>query len=198
MVPPADLKKPSGSNIFQKLPRLSTSVWLLIVVALVLVAVVPMITAYIDAKSQQGPLKEKLSRLQSQYAGLQKQVTPQGAADSQINQLKLDVEAVRSLYGNACDSVETSQELMNLAWQYDVVITGMQANPVKEKIQGKDYPCISYVLNMRGQVANFQNYLIAVGNKFPSSRPDAVRIQPAAAEGMLDYAMLTIRIICNQ
>jgi hypothetical protein len=198
MVPPVDLKKPSGSNIFQKLPHLSTSVWLLIIIVLVLVAVVPMITSYMDATSQQGPLREKLSKLQSQYADLQKQVTPQGALTTQINQLKSDIEVAKSLYGNACDSVETSQELINIAWQCDVTITSLKANPVTEKIQGKDYPGISYVLVMSGQVANFQNYLIAVGDKFPSSRPDAVTINPAAAEGMLDHATLTIWITCNQ
>jgi hypothetical protein len=198
MVSPVDAKKPFGGKIFQKLPRLSTSVWLLIIVALVLVVVVPMITAYIDATSQQKPLRERLSKLQSQYADLQKQLTPQGALIIQIDQLKADVEAAKSIYGNACDSVETSRELINMAWQYDVTITNMQANPAIEKIQGKDYPGISYVLNMSGQVANFQNYLIAVGNKFPSSRPDVLIIQPAISEGMLDHAALTVWIVCNQ
>ena len=198
MVPPVDLKKPSGSNIFQKLPRLSTSVWLLIIVVLVLVAVIPMISSYMDATTQQGPLREKLSKLQSQYSDLQKQMTPQGSLTTQINQLKSDVEAAKSMYGNACDSVETSRELINMTWQYDVTITSMKATAVIEKIQGKDYPGIAYVLIMTGQVANFQNYLIAVGDKFPSSRPDAVTINPAAAEGMLDHATLTIWITCNQ
>jgi hypothetical protein len=198
MVPPVDLKKLFVSNITQKLPRLSTPVWLLIIVALVLVAVVPMFTAYIDATSQQVPLREKLSMLRSQYADLQKQLTPQGALTTQINQLKLDVEAAKSVYGDACDSVATSRELINMAWQYDVTITRMQTNPVTEKIQGKSYPGMSYVLNMSGQVANFQNYLIAVGNKFLSSRPYAVTIQPATSEGMLDNATLTVWIICNQ
>ena len=174
------LKKPSGGSIFQKLPRLSTSVWLLIIFALVLVAAVPMITAYIDATSQQALLRDRLSKLQAQYAGLQKQITPQGALATQVNQLKSEVEAARLVYGNACDGVETSQDLINMAWQYDVTITSLVANPVTVKIQGKEYPGISYVLNMRGQVANFQNYLIEVGNKFPSSRPAAVSIQPSA------------------
>ena len=198
MVPPVDLKKPSGSNIFQKLPHLSTSVWLLIIVVLVLVAVVPMITSYMDATSQQGPLREKLSTLQSQYADLQKQMTPQGSVTTQINQLKLDIEAAKSMYGNACDSVETSRELIDLAWQCNVTITSIKATSISGKVQGKDYPGISYVLVMSGQVANFQNYLIAVGDKFPTSRPDAVIINPATVEGMLDHATLTIWIICNQ
>jgi uncharacterized membrane-anchored protein YhcB (DUF1043 family) len=186
------------SSIFQRLPRLSTSVWLLIIVVLVLVAVVPMITAYIDATSQQGSLRERLSKLQSQYANLQKQLTPAGALTAQTNSLKSDIEAAKSIYGHACDSVETSQDLIDLAWQYDVTITSMLANPVTTKIQGKDYSGTSYVLSISGQVANFQNYLIALGNKFPSSQPSDVLIQPSTVEGTLDHATLTVEVICNQ
>ena len=39
---------------------------------------------------------------------------------------------------------------------------------------------------MSGQVSNFQNYLIALGNKFPSSQPKTVDIKPAEVQGTLD------------
>lgn len=198
MAAPVDKQKPSRSSIFQKLPRLSTSVWLLIIFVLVLVAVFPMLTAYIDAVSIQGTLREQLAKLQAQYASLQKQVTTQGNTASQINQLKLDVEAAELSYGIACDGVETSEELIDLAWQYDLTMVSLLANPVTAKIQGKDYSGTSYVLMLNGQVSNFQNYLIAVGMRFPSSKATAISIQPSTLEGMLDVAILTIWIVCNQ
>lgn len=198
MVSPLDAPKPPGGSILKKLPKLSTSVWLLIIVVLVLVAGIPMITSYFDAAAEQGPLRDRLSKLQSQYAALQKQMTPQGALTGQVNQLKADVDAARLVYGNACDSIETSQDLLNIAWDYDVTISSLAASPVTATIQGKDYSGTSYVLTMSGQVANFQNYLIAVGNKFPSSKPAAVSILPSTTEGTLDQATLTVWIICNQ
>jgi hypothetical protein len=198
MASPVNAPKPAGGSILQKLPKLSTSIWLLIIVALVLVAVVPMITSYFDATAQQAPLRDRLAKLQMQYAGLQKQLTPQGALTTQVNQLKSDVDAARLVYGNACDSIETSQDLLNIAWDYDVTIISIASSPMTTKIQGKDYSGTSYVLTMSGQVANFQNYLIAVGNKFPSSKAAAVSILPSTTEGLLDQATLTIWIICNQ
>ena len=93
MVSPVNVNKPSGGNILSKLPRLSTSIWLLIIVALVLIVCVPMVTAYFDASTQQAALRDRLSKLQIQYAGLQKELTPQGDLTTQINQLRLDVEA---------------------------------------------------------------------------------------------------------
>lgn len=157
-----------------------------------------MITAYLDAKSQEGILRAKLTALNSQYLNLQKQAVPPRSVDAEISKLKVDVEAARSIYDKACDTVETSRELINLAWQYDLIITGIQVNSVKGKIQGNEYQGISYVLNMRGQVPGFQNYLIAVSNKFPASRPDSVTINPAVSEGTLDSAVLTIWMSCNK
>lgn len=198
MVSPVEGPRPSKGSILQKLPRLSTSVWLLIIVVLVLVAVIPMITSYIDSTTAQAPLRDRLAKLQSQYTGLQKQLSSQGALPAQINKLKSDVEAARQVYGTACDGVETSQQLLNLAWDYDITVTSITANAVTTRISGKDFSGTSYVLSMSGQVSNFQNYLIAVGNRFVSSKVAAVSITPAADQGALDHATLTVWIICNQ
>ncbi|RPJ64296.1 MAG: hypothetical protein EHM12_00010 [Dehalococcoidia bacterium] len=198
MVSPVSANKPSGGNIFSKLPRLSTSIWLLIIVALVLIVCVPMVTAYFDSSSQQAALQDRLSKLQTQYAGLQKELTPQGSLTAQVNQLRLDVEAAESIYGNACDSVETSRDLIDLAWQYDITITNISASAVITKIKGKDYAGTSYLITMSGQVSNFQNYLIALGNKFPTSQPTEVEIKPAKVQGTLDAATIKIFVVCNR
>jgi uncharacterized membrane-anchored protein YhcB (DUF1043 family) len=198
MVVPIDTKKPSGGNIMQKLPRLSAFVWVLIIVVLVLVVIIPMLTSYFDQMSQQNILRDNLSKLQSQYIDLQKQISSQGNAATEINRLKSDVESARLLYGNSCDSIVISKELMDLAWKYDITITTISASGTSAKIQGKDYSGTAYDLVMGGQVANFQNYLIAVGEKFPTSKIQNVNILPAADQGTLDSANMTIVILCNQ
>jgi hypothetical protein len=198
MASPVNVNKPSGGNIFSKLPRLSTSIWLLIIVALVLIVSVPMVTAYFDASSQQSALRDRLSKLQTQYTGLQKELAPQASLTTQINQLRLDVEAAESVYGNACDSVEATRELIDLAWQYDITITSMSSNAVTAKIKGKDYAGTSYVIAMSGQVSNFQNYLMAIGNKFLTSEPLEIEIKPAQVQGTLDIATIKIFVVCNR
>jgi hypothetical protein len=198
MVRPLDTQKPTGGGLLQRLPRLSLSVWLIIIVVVVLVVAVPMVTTYIDETAKQGPMKDRLARLQTQYADLQKQLSSQGSMTAQINAIKAEVDSTRALYGNACDSIEASQDLSDLAWQYDITITNMAISPVTSKIQGKNYSGNSYVLTMTGQVAGFQNYLIAVGKKFVSSQAVDILIQPATLQGTLDRATLTITIICNQ
>lgn len=198
MALPINAQKPPASGILQKLPRLSTPTWLIVIAALVLVAAVPLVTTYLDETAKQQPLRERLAKLQSQNTDLQKQLSSQGSLTTQINALKAEVEVARGRYGNACDSVEASRDLIDLAWQYDITIVNMMSAPVVSKIDGKDYSGTSYVLTVSGQVSNFQNYLIALGNKFASSRPADILITPAAQEGTLDHAALTITVICNQ
>ena len=182
----------------QRLPRLSTTVWLIIIVVLVAVVAVPMITSYTDETAKQAPLKDRLAKLQSQYADLQKQLGSQGSMTAQINALKADIVTVHAGYGHACDSIEMSKDLIDLAWQNDVTILSMASSSVKVKIQEKDYPGTSYIIRLSGQVPNFQNYLIDMGNKFASSRPADILIQPATKQGELDHAVLTINILCNE
>ena len=170
MASPVNTKKPSKGSLFQKLPRISTSVWILIIVVLVLVVSIPMITSYMDQTAQQSVLNANLAKLKSQYTGLQQQLSSQADVTTEINRLKSDVDSARQFYGTACDSIETSQKLMDLAWEYDITIITISANNTPIKISGADYSGTSYVLNMKGQVANFQNYLIALGNNFPSKQ----------------------------
>jgi len=62
---------------------------------------------------------------------------------------------------------------------------------------GTDYPVLSYSLSLTGQVANFQNFLIAVGQKLPSSQFTSITISPATVEGELDNASISMQVYCN-
>jgi hypothetical protein len=197
MASPVESAKTSN-GVFKRLPRLSNSVWLLIIVALVLVVSVPPFMSYIDEQSKQAPLRERLVTLQGQYAALQKQIASQGSLSTEIARLKSDIEVARGAYGDSCDTIEASNSLINLAWQNDITILTMSASSSSAKIQGKDYPGTSYVLSVTGQTPSFQNYMRAVGEKFVSSQTVDIMIQPATAEGMLDHATLTIRMVCGQ
>lgn len=157
-----------------------------------------MVTAYADEITKQGPLKVRLAKLQSQYADLQKQLSSRASVVAQADALKAEVDDTMLRYGNACDSIGTSKDLIDMAWQYDVTIVSLEGSATTITIQGKDYPGTSYKLVMNGQVTNFQNYLTAVGNKFASSQARNIVIQPSVSEGMLDHAELTIAILCAQ
>jgi uncharacterized membrane-anchored protein YhcB (DUF1043 family) len=199
MVSPVETQNPKRANILRKLPRLSNSVWILLIIVLVLIISIPMITSYLDQASQQGALRENLFKLQSQYAGLKQQLASQGDITAEISRLKSDADSARRIYGTACDSIETSQQLMDLSWKWDITITTVTTSATVSKILDRDdYPGTTYVLGMKGQVANFQNYLIELGEKFPSSKIENINILPSSTQGTLDTAIMNIVIICHQ
>jgi hypothetical protein len=191
-------KKGTSSNIFRKLPRLSTTVWLLIVSALILIFAVPLFLGYFGEASSQSLQKNLLNQLQTRYNDLQKQSGSQAALLSEVTALTKDVEKAKLSYGNVDNSIEVSRDLIELAWKYDITINSMNMAQVKTKYSGIEYPVLVYVISMTGQVPAFQNFLIAVGNKLPSSQVSQIIIQPAVEQGKLDKATINLQVVCNR
>jgi len=195
--PPADSSKSATSSLLQRLPRLSTSVWLIIVGALFLIAIVPIAMSYSDEIYRQSALNDRLVELETQYNVLQGQLTAQTSVDSEISKLSSDIAAQRAIYGNACDSIETAQRLINLAWQYDITITSMSISSGTTQIQGTDYPVTIYALGMNGWIQNFLNFIRDLDKVLPSSMASDINMQPAQAQGNPDQASVTITVVCT-
>jgi len=194
---PLEAPKVTKTNISQRLPRLSTSVWLILILALFLIAMVPMVTGYIEQISQQTAIQLQINLVQSQIDALKAKMASQSSATTEAAKMKADLEAAKLQYKNVDDNAEVSQIIMGLAWDYDITITSMSVSQAKSKILGTDYTVLSYSLSLTGQVANFQNFLIAVGTKLPSSQFTSVVISPATVEGELDNASISMQVYCN-
>jgi hypothetical protein len=194
---PVETPKANKINISQRLPRLSTSVWLILILALFLIAMVPLATGYIEQVSQQAAIQLQINQVQSQIDALKAKAASQSSATSEAARMKADLEAAKLQYKNIGDNPEISQILMDLAWDYDITITSMTVTQAMNKVLGADYSVLTYSLSLTGQVANFQNFLIALSTKLPSSQFISVTITPATVEGDLDNASINMRIYCN-
>jgi hypothetical protein len=172
-------------------------VWLIIVGALFLIAIVPIAMSYSDEIYRQSALNNRLGELEVQYNILQGQLTAQSSIDSEITKLRSDIAAARAIYGNGCDSIETSQKLINLAWQYDITITSMSISTDKSQIQGTDYPVTVYILGMNGWIQNFLNFIRDLDKVLPSSMATDISMQPAQAQGSPDQATITVTVFCT-
>jgi len=197
VAPPVEAPKSTTSSIAQRLPRLSTSVWLILILALFLIVMVPMVTGYLDQVSQQAAVQLQTNMVQSQIDALKVKMASQSTVTTGEAKMKADLEAAKAQYKNVNDNAGVSQILMDLAWDYDITITSMSVSQSTAKMAGADYPVLSYFLSLTGQVANFQNFLIAVGKKLPSSQFNDVTINPATVEGELDNASISMQVYCN-
>jgi len=194
---PVEAPKVNKSSISQRLPRLSTSVWLILILALFLIAMVPLVTGYIEQLSQQAAIQLQINLVQSQIDALKAKMTSQSAATTEAARMKADMEAAKLQYKNIGDNPEVSKILMDLAWDYDITITSMSVSQAISKVLGTDYPVLSYSLSLTGQVANFQNFLIVAGKRLPSCQFTSVTINPATVEGELDIASINMQVYCN-
>lgn len=197
MASPVEAPKATKSSISQRLPRLSTSVWLILILALFLIVMVPMVTGYMEQSSQQSAIQVQINEVQSQIDDLTARMASQSAVSVEAGEVKKELEAARLQYKKIGNNPEVSKILMDLAWDYDITITNMTVSQGVNKILGADYPVLTYSLSLTGQVANFQNFLIAAGIKLPSSQFTSVTINPATIAGELDKASMNIQVYCS-
>ena len=197
MSTPIEAPKKPGSSILQRLPRLATRIWVLIILCLFLIAVVPLAMGYMTQSARQQALKLQIGQLQPQVDALKAKMASQPSAAAEMGRLKAEAEAAKLLYKSLSDNPEISQVIMDLAWDNHINITSMGVSSSKSKILDKEYPVLVYSLSLTGQVANFQNFLIAIGNKLPSSQYSGITITPAIVEGELDRASMGIQVYCN-
>jgi hypothetical protein len=187
----------TGNSILQRLPRLSTTVWLIVVFCLFLVAMIPLATGYLAQASQQQALRQQVTQLQSQYDVVKAKMAAEASPSGEPGKLKAEADAATKLYEEGCDNLVSSQILMDLAWKNNLTITSLSVSSSKGKILATDYPAFTYSLSLSGQVAGFQNFLIAVDQRFPASLYQNISITPATVEGNLDTASIGIQILCN-
>ncbi len=198
MASPVEAPKATKSNISQRLPRLSTSVWLILILALFLIVMAPMVTGYIEQVSQQAAIQLQIDQVQSQIDELNAKMASLTTATTEAARMKAELEVAKLQYKNIGDNAEVSQIIMALAWDYDITITSMTVSQAINKMLGTDYPVLTYSLSLSGQVANFQNFLIAAGNRLPSCQFTSVSITPATVEGELDNASVNLQVYCNE
>lgn len=170
---------------------------MILILALFLIVMVPMVTGYIDQTTQQAAVQLQIDQVQLQIDEVKAKISSLTSVTAEAAKLKADVETARLQYKNIGDNPEVSKVLMDLAWDYDITITGMIVSQAVNKVLGTDYPVLSYSMNLTGQVANFQNFLIAAGRKLPTTQFTSVIIKPATVEGELDTATMNLQVYCN-
>jgi len=187
------------SGILQRLPRLSTSVWILLIVCLFVIAMVPLVLGYFEQDARQQSLKLQTTQLQSLTDALKAKTPGPASPSAGIVELNAEAEKYKAYFPKLTDNPEVSQSILDLAWDpnIDITIISLSVSSTNNKILGKDYPMLVYSLSLTGQVDNFQKFLRAVGAKWRTSEYTAVTITPAIVEGELDKAAMTIQVYCK-
>jgi preprotein translocase subunit YajC len=191
MIQPETTEKKKGlSDRAPRIGRLSQLI-LLIVVFVIIVAAL----WFINNKQS-----ERQTELKATLASLDKiltiEETPKAKLEAELAQITAETEATKALFPNLNQSPAVVDSLLKLAELNDIYVTQTKVSTS----EGKNAmgPTLTVILNLRGQVPKFQNFLLALDNELPTSQITSINFTIAGPEGEEDSATITIDILCYE
>ena len=180
-------------SFLDRLPKLSRVSQLLLLIGIFLVLFIPLLLINQQQGQKQDQLRATLANLQKALAA---EDNPQAKLQAELEQLQTETESARATYPHPDSSPEILDSLLELAELNDIHITStsVATSQPKEAIG----PVITVKLGLKGQVPRFQNFLLALDERFPSSRVKQLSFTIATEEGEEDTASLTIEIYCYE
>jgi len=192
-------KKKQKKSIAEQLPKMGRASRIALIVGVFLIVFVSLIFVGNQQASRQAELRKNIVTLQR---GLSTgtQADSQAKLEAQIRQAEAETEAARAVFPVADQAPEILDRLLRLAQANEVSVTrtSMAMSQRAIAIGGKQvkYDVFTFQLSLKGQVPKFQNFLLALDDKLPTSQISAVNITVAAKETEEDTASVTIEVLC--
>lgn len=189
MIQPESSEKKKG--FLDRLPKMGRLSQLILLIGGFLVIFIPLWIL-----NQQQP--ERQAELNATLANLQKilsvQETPKAKFEAQLAQASADLEAVRAAYPNPTQAPEILDSLLALAQQNDIYIT--QTAVSTSTPTGAIGPVLTFALGLKGQIPKFQNFLLALDTKLPTSQITQATFTAAQTGQEYDTATIYINVLC--
>ena len=193
-------KKSLTERLMQRLPRLGRMSQFLLVVGISSIVIITLWLVYQQQVPKRAELEATLATLQRTLAGAPKQETSRDALNAQMRSFEAQTEAARAVFHTTSQGPEMLNKLLKIAQVYDISITKTEQSTSSQIVtigaNKVTFPVLTFSLELKGQAADFQNFLLALGSKLPTSQIKDVTITLAAKEGEQDKANNTIDVFC--
>jgi len=208
MMAPAEKgdKEKKKKGILDRLPRLSRASQTILILAMLVAMFVPTYLIYYQQPRTRASLQASLASYQKILAV---EETPKARLEAELKKTEQEAIAVKASYPDPVKMPELVERLIGLAKENGITVTGTKVNvttlpPPKEtsKDKGKTTPTerIDTILNielgLKGQVAMFQNFLLALDKEFPTTRIKKVSFTIRSEEGQEDTSELSLLVLC--
>jgi hypothetical protein len=188
MMEPGQEKK---KGFLDRLPKLGRISQLVLVIGIFLVIFVPLFVV-----NQQQP--ERPSQLEATLSNLQKIVTPvqtpKAKFEADLAQATADTESAKATFPSPQGSPQILDSLRKLAEVNDIYITATKV--ATSTPPGSIGPILTITLNLKGQVSLFQNFLLGLDTKLPTSQINRVTFTITGVEGEYDTATVVMDVLC--
>lgn len=188
MMQPEQEKK---KGILDRLPKLGRVSQLILLIGGFLVIFIPLSTVNQQQPDKQADLNATLANLRKILSVEQ---TPKAQFEAQLAQVTAEIETAKAVLPGANKAPEILDSLLELAELNDINITATQVTASTPT--GAIGPVFTITLGLRGQMPKFQNFLLALDDKLPTSHIKQVSFTVAAGEEAEDTASVTLDVFC--
>ena len=189
MIQPETTEKKKG--LLDRLPRLGRLSQLILLIGAFLIIFIPIWFIDQQQSKKQTELKATLANLDRILAV---EETPKAKLEAELAQVMAETEATKALFPNPNQSPAIINSLLELAALNDIYVTQTKVSTSQQKEAiGQT---LTIQLSLKGQVPKFQNFLLALDDKLPTSQIKQLTFTIVGEEGVEDIATITIDILC--
>jgi hypothetical protein len=161
--PEAPEKKTKG--ILDRLPKLGRSSQLILLIGIFIAVFAGLLLLNRQLTTTEKGLKSNLTNLQRI---LNVQQTPQAKYEAELAQVTADTEAAKATFPEPNQAPEILDVLRELAEQQNIAITKTAVS--EDTPKGSIGPVLTVELGLSGQVPMFENFLLGLDSKLPTSQ----------------------------
>jgi hypothetical protein len=189
MIQPEATEKKKG--FLDRLPKLGRVSQLVLLIGVFLVIFIPLWLINQQLPERQVQLEATLSNLQRILAMGQ---TPKVKYEAELAQATADSEAAKASFPAPNQAPEILDSLLALAQQNDIYVT--QTAITTSTPTDSIGPVLTFQLGLKGQIPKFENFLLALDTKLPTSQIKQFTFTVAGAGEEYDTASIGIDILC--
>lgn len=182
-------RKPS---FLDKLPKLGKASQFVLLIGIVLVIFVGLFMLDRQLSTKQTEQSRILANLQRTLSGVQ---TPQNKFEADLAQATADSEAAKAAFPNPNQAPEIMDSLLQLAAANDINVTSTAISSTTNK--GDIGPTFTFTLGLKGQIPLFENFLLALDSKLPTSKISSLNFIVAGVGDEYDTATIKIDVLSN-
>ena len=191
MIQPETTEKKKG--LLERLPRLGRLSQLILLIGAFLIIFIPIWFIDQQQSKKQTELKATLANLDRILAV---EETPKAKLEAELAQVTAETEATKALFPNPNQSPAIINSLLELAALNDIYVTQTKVSTSQAK--EATGLTLTIQLGLKGQVPKFQNFLLALDSKLPTSQIKQLNFNIVGEEGEEDTASITIDILCYE
>ncbi|MCJ7515733.1 MAG: hypothetical protein MUO89_07200 [Dehalococcoidia bacterium] len=190
MTQPESEKK---KGFLDRLPKMGRVSQLILLIGIFLVIFVPLLIINQKQPETQSGYQTMLANMQKIISG---ETTPKAKYESELAQATADAEAAKAAFPAPNQAPEILDSLLELAQSNDIYVTNTSITSATPK--GSIGPVLTFTLGFKGQIPKFENFLLALDTKLPTSQIKQYTFTVATTAQEYDTATIGIEVLCYE